>query len=64
MPFISFTRATGPLLDHENVGFSVRLELAELVVDVTVERIVVLAEWTYSPSTYTASLVHVLRFLR
>src|SRR6266480_4649407 len=64
MLFISFIRAKGPLADHENVGLSICLVLAVLVGDFAVRKVVVFAEWMYSPSTYTTSLVHVLRFLR
>jgi len=51
----------GPLLDHEHVGLSTCLVL---VGDAAAGKVVILAEWTYSPSTYTTSLAHVLRFLR
>lgn len=61
----SFNRATGPLLVQENPDLSVVLELPVLLGDV----IGVIAfgdfgEVLYSPSTYTASLVHVFLFLR
>jgi hypothetical protein len=61
----SFIRATGPLLVQENPDFSVVLELPVLLGDVTgVIAFGDCAEVLYSPSTYTASLVHVFLFLR
>jgi len=62
---ISFMRATAPLLVHDMLESSGGRELRELLGDATSGTSPDgFEDDLYSPSTYTASLVHVLRFLR